>query len=150
MLDYFSVGSFPSEEHRRISIRTLVNMGNEGKFYKEPHICCLCQKAFARGQGLKMHVENVHCTSTNFKTVECPKCKKKVSNLKNHINKFHQQKTGCPICNVLCFKRHLQAHMKTHRIRKCGKCHQAFKNDEELRRYVRQQNNLDPNKMLIF
>lgn len=120
--------------------------------------CNSCPKFYSGKQALKHHMKShgkksYECKICDYKTaakfrferhnlihaskVDCPVCRKSVSNLKQHMYK-HKPKVQCPVCSKMFQQYSLKAHIEIHlekRIYVCEKCSEAFEDLEELRRY---------------
>lgn len=112
------------------SAKFLAVQGNEGLYFKDPHIFCLCQNKFSDRRWLIDHLERFHCRTIK---IFCDLCTKIVFSrfaIIKHL-KIHKKKSfECNICDYkTSFKGNLDNHKLKHAVKvECEICHKLVAN----------------------
>ena len=112
-----------------------------------PNKCEVCDAHFMRYLGKPMYDESVEkailahsykCSSyLKYKCDECEFWGKNILSMKVHVQKHHEEKTTCGLCDYVADDiETLETHQFTCEIFKCFNCHKKFTNLAALKKHV--------------
>lgn len=160
MLPLFSF-SDPVVLLKHLTIKQLLQIGNEGLRCIDPHTCCFCHKIYSTRLSLSSHIESVHRKIKKLCCDSCPKFFFSRHGISEHIkihrktifacnicdyttatqrnlerhNMNHVEKVECPVCKKKVTW--LYMHMEIHRPKvSCPICHKTFSFKSNMKRHM--------------
>jgi uncharacterized Zn-finger protein len=106
--------------------------------------CDICEKSFARNDGLQIHIKRFHSSQKDFSCTECEKSFVTKEELQRHFKSVHlkQKDFSCIECEKSFVRNSdLQAHFKGVHLKQrdfsCDECKKSFVTTDRLRIHVK-------------